>query len=404
VKRLSHLIAGAAIASLVLAQSVFSGGFQLNEHGARAMGQSGAWAARAYDLSAIYFNPAGLAGQHGTQFYLGATMIVPKASYFNTFNQETKMVDQVFPPINLYASYEIQDGLTAAIGVYNPFGLGSEWPSDWEGKLYAQKIDLQSFFFSPTIAYQVMPELSVGAGISYATGNVKLKGVPDTWHFAATSPQLNLDLNATGIGFNVGAIYKVMPEMQVGFSYRSSIKMDATGTAKFNPDYTSIPLPRGDASSSLTLPSTFFVAASYRLDNLEVEVDYQNVGWSVYKELAVNFASDPASNTIAPRNYEDSFILRVGAEYTMGDIQIRGGYLFDKSPVPDNYVEPQLPDANRNGFNLGLGMKMGTGMKLDLAYLYLPFSDRKVTSSANAINGTYKTIVNLFAANIGFSL
>ncbi len=402
-KRLSTLITSSSLAAFLLVQSVFAGGFQLNEHGARAMGQSGAWAARAYDLSAIYFNPAGLAGQHGMQFYLGSTIIVPKASYFSTYNQETKMIDQVFPPINLYASYEIQDGLTAAIGVYNPFGLGTEWPSNWEGKLFAQKIDLQSFFISPTVAYQVMPELSVGAGINYATGHVTLKGLPDTWHFAATTPQLNLDLSATGIGFNFGAIYKVMPELQVGFSYRSSVKMDATGTASFDPDYTSIPLPKGGASSSLTLPSTFFVGVAYKLDDLQVEVDYQNVGWSVYKELAINFDSDPASNTVAQRNYEDSFILRVGAEYTMGNIQIRGGYLFDKSPVPDAYVEPQLPDANRNGFNAGVGLKL-SGVTLDFAYLYLPFSERKVTGSMNAINGTYKTIVNLFAANVGFSL
>ncbi|MBI5464061.1 MAG: porin [Ignavibacteriales bacterium] len=403
-KRVLLHIATAAMVVILAAVTAFGGGFQLNEHGARAMAQGGAWAARAYDLSAIYFNPAGLAGQRGMQMYLGSTIIIPKGSYFNTFNQETKMVDQVFPPINLYASYEIEDGMTAAIGVYNPFGLGSEWPSNWEGKLFAQKIDLQSFFITPSIGYRVTPELSVGAGVSYAIGNVKLKGLPDTWIFSAPPPQLNLTLNATGIGFSFGAIYKVMPELQVGFSYRSSVKMNATGTASFNPDYTSIPLPKGDASASLTLPSTFFVGASYKIGDLEIEADYQSIGWSVYDQLKIDFASDPSASIVAPRKYKDSFILRVGAEYTMGKLQLRCGYLYDKSPVPTAYVEPQLPDANRNGFNVGLGFKMGNSMTLDLAYLYLPFDERKVTNAANGFNGTYKSIANLFGANIGFSL
>ena len=49
--------------------SVFGGGFQLNEHGARAMAQAGAFAARAYDGSATYFNPAGFGFQDRGSVY-----------------------------------------------------------------------------------------------------------------------------------------------------------------------------------------------------------------------------------------------------------------------------------------------------------------------------------------------
>ena len=55
--------------------SAMGGGFQLNEHGARAMAQAGAFAARASDPSAMFFNPAGMSFQRGFQVMAGATMI-----------------------------------------------------------------------------------------------------------------------------------------------------------------------------------------------------------------------------------------------------------------------------------------------------------------------------------------
>ena len=59
----------------------FGGGFQINEHGARAMGMSGAFTALANDPSALFFNGAGITQLSGTRFMIGATLISPKASF-----------------------------------------------------------------------------------------------------------------------------------------------------------------------------------------------------------------------------------------------------------------------------------------------------------------------------------
>ncbi len=42
---------------LIIGGNVIAGGFQLNEHGAKAMAMGGAFAGLANDLSAFYFNP-----------------------------------------------------------------------------------------------------------------------------------------------------------------------------------------------------------------------------------------------------------------------------------------------------------------------------------------------------------
>ncbi len=381
--------------------AAFAGGFQLNEHGAKAMAQAGAFAARASDASAMYFNPAGLGFQKGRSVYLGATLIIPEVSFFgpvqNNSNEETKMVDQKFTPINLYGTYEISDQLHFGIGVNNPYGLGTEWPDDWAGKFISTKIDLKSFFISPTLAYKVNDQLSVGAGYSYVTGDVTIKRVVSD----PFDPHANvaIDLSATGGGFSAGAMYKYSKELSAGASYRSSVKLNATGTANFDPARSTY--PAGDASASIELPATAFVGVAYMpMPNLEVEGDYQFIGWSSYKELAVTFAKDN-SVSVSPKKYRDTYILRLGAEYTMNEFQFRGGVLLDRSPVTGKYVEPLLPDANRTGWTLGLGYKITESINVDVAYMFLKFDQRKATNTAVNFDGTYNAVANLFGLNLG---
>lgn len=398
-----RLVASAAVLSVLITSTLYGGGFQLNEHGARAMAMGGAFAARASDLSAIYFNPAGLAFQKGAQVLLGATLIFPKTSFFgpdqlNT-NQETKMKSQVFTPINLYASYEIMDGLVGAIGVNNPYGLGTEWPSDWTGKFITQKVDLQTFFISPTISYKVTDQLSVGAGVNYVTGEVSIKRmVSDPFDPHATT---EIEGTANAFGWNAGVMYKFSPTLQLGASYRSEVKMEATGTASFDPARSAY--PAGDISSNLHLPATGFVGVAYSpIDELWIEADYQYIGWSSYKELAITFKKDN-STSVSPKNYEDTYMIRVGAEYTMGDLQLRAGYLYDRSPAPAKYVEPLLPDANRNGLNLGFGYRLSKQLNIDVAYLFLKIDQRKAVDTEIKFDGTYNSMASLIGVNIGYS-
>ncbi|MEW5799384.1 MAG: porin [Bacteroidota bacterium] len=388
---------------LVSSAQLFAGGFQLNEHGARAMAQGGAFAARAYDASAIYFNPAGLGFQKNNSVYVGTTLITPTSIFYGPTNlnvgTKNEMVDQLFTPINVYATYRISDDINVGIGVNNPFGLGTEWEDGWSGKFITQKVDLMSFFFSPTVAYKVTEQLSVGAGFNFVTGDVTIQRyVSDPFD---PHGKVNLDLSGTGSGFSIGALYKITDDLSAGASYRSSIKIDAEGTAEFTPNRSIY--PGGDAAASLELPATAFVGIAYKvMENLEIESDYQFIGWSSYKELKIDFKKD-GSSTISPKNYEDTYILRIGGEYTMDALQIRFGYLFDNNPVQDKYTEPLLPDADRHGYNIGFGYALNENMVIDIAYLFLQFRDRTVTGTEIDFDGVYQSRANLLGINFGYS-
>jgi long-chain fatty acid transport protein len=388
--------------TLIVASVALAGGFQLNEHGANAMSQGGAFAARASDASAIYFNPAGLGFQTTGSIYLGATGIVPTISFYgpaqDNSNAETKMNSQFFTPINAYITYPVMDRLHVGVGAYNAYGLGTEWPDNWSGKNLITKVDLKTYWFTPTVAYRVSDNLSIGAGVSYVSGTLLLKKA------APFDSRVTLDMTAHGWGFDAGIDYKATPELTVGLTYRSKVKVDASGSAGFVPD---IPvLPGGGVTSSITLPPTGYAAVAYKFcDALSLEADYQYIGWSSYDNLTFTFTKD-GSSTSAPKNYSDTYILRVGGEYLLGSLKLRGGFYYDHTPVSDPYVDPLLPDANRYGLSAGIGLNLTDHLKVDVGYLFIKFLDRSVTNTipATSFDGTYKSFANLFSLDLGYSL
>ena len=429
------LVFGLIAAMMILPLITFAGGFQLNEHGARAMAVGGAFVARASDPSALFFNPAGMSQLRGTQIMAGTTLIMPSFKFrgptnYNV-NTEVKMADQVFTPINFYATHTFDggtlDGLAIGLGVYNPYGLGTKWDDNWVGKTITQETKLTTFFFSPTVSYAINDMISVGAGASYVLGDVKLRQAVTLF-----DPAMNLDLEGDGNGFgwNASILVKPIDLLSVGFCYRSSVKLDLEGTAKFSNQTTSMAalFPGGDVKTSIELPSTFFAGiAFFPMDNLEIEVDYQGTGWSSYKQLDIDFVNDATTDpnkvikqadVSSPKNYEDSYIIRAGVEYNLvnAGLKLRGGFLYDKNPVPDAHVEPLLPDANRQGISFGLGYKVMPSLTIDASYLFLSFAQRTTTATSFDtrptggtdygvyFDGTYNGSTHLIAIDFTYSL
>jgi long-chain fatty acid transport protein len=398
------------VAAILGSARGFAGGFQLNELGARAMAQGGAFAARASDPSAIYFNPAGLAFQSQPELYLGTTFIMPQVSFYGpvadandpAIKNETKMTNQTFTPLSLYGTYPVATNFTVGFGVTNPYGLGTEWPTTWVGKYLTTKADVASFYYTPTVAFKVNDQLSIGAGLNVVTGSVKLQQEDNVIN---TDTQVSIDMTAkTAYGFNVGILYKFSPELSAGVSYRSSVKLNASGTADFNPQITVVNVVNDNVTSSLTLPATAFAGLAYKASpNFTVEADYQYIGWSSYKQLEIDFQKDPTKDVIAPKDYSNTYIIRIGGEYTMDALKLRAGYLYDHSPVASAYVDPILPDANRNGVNIGVGYQFSKAFSADLAYMFLKFDQRQATNTVSNFDGTYNALANLIGVSLGYA-
>jgi len=422
---------------LSLAANLFASGFQINENGARAMGMANAYTGLANDVSAVFFNPAGMTQLKGTQFSAGVSLIAPMTKFTGPtpLSNEYELKSKVYTPFTIYVSHQLSDDMFVGLSVNNPYGLGTEWESDWAGRYLAVDTEIRTFFFQPTFAYKFNKQFSIGLGVNIAYGDVKIKknlplADPVT---GAVKPDAStlLEGDATSIGFNIGFLWTPVEEFSLGVDYRSKNKFSFEGTATTTPatlDFThplvgprSIKLPYGDVSAPLTTPENLVIGVAVRPNKtLTLAADFQYIGWKSYDKLEVTFKQyvNPQTNSSVSssyRGYKNTFIARLGGEYKMNDdLALRLGVLYDKNPVDDELVEPTLPDADRIGITGGFGYKFTEKFGVDVSYFFLNFMEREITNSQNMtvpgkptygyFNGTYKPVAHLFAVSFNYSL
>ncbi|MFC2085502.1 OmpP1/FadL family transporter, partial [Bacteroidota bacterium] len=397
-----------------------AGGFQINEHGARAMAMAGAFTALANYPSTIFYNPAGLTQLQGTWFSGGVTLIKPSSTFRGPSPSitEYELDDAMFTPINLYITHQITQDLYAGVSVNNQYGLGTTWDENWIGKYLAIETEIRTFFFNPTIAYNLTDNFSIGVGLQFAYGDVIIARKNSLSPFEGDA-YVDLEGNGTAWGFTAGLHYKPIPELALGLSFRSETNFDFEGDAVAEaPTQLSTAVPTGSISAPLTTPANItFGVAVFPCSHLTLSFDFQYIGWSSYDKLEVTFNDivDENNNPLVSssiRDYDNTYILRLGTEYKLNnELDIRGGLLYDNNPVKDERLDPTLPDADRLGLNIGLGYKISPNLFVDLAYMFLRFDEREIknsvidyTSGSAKFNGVYNSVAHLLGLNFTYNL
>lgn len=427
----ARAVLGICAVGLLLAlplSSAYAGAFSIYEQGARAMGRASAFAACPSDPSAMFYNPAGLAMLDGTQIYVGATAIIPSGDFDGTGPlagiSETQ-ASQFFLPPNLYISHRLNDQIVLGLGLHTPFGLGTKWedPPNYTGRYLAHETSIAGVAINPTVAFSVNDQLSVGVGVDIRLSTLLLKRWAPPQDLSLLGLGTSVDIGkaeletdmANGIGFNAGALFEATDQLSIGLAYRSKVEVDYEGTATVTQISTGVPAADTylaglgiygdfDVSTTIAYPSILTAGVAYKVsDQLLAEVDVNYVGWSAFKELAVESTNASLAETI-PEDYEDSITVRVGAEYWQSDtMALRVGYLYDQTPVPNKSITPLLPDATRNGVTAGIGMTFGS-LNVDAAFMYLMFGDADTNGEHPLYNGIYKNSALLFALNVGYAI
>ena len=399
--------------SALLLSKLYAGGFQLNEHGARAMGLGGAFTAVADDPSAVYFNSAGLTQLSGWNFMIGTALIAPNSAFRGVAPQitEYKTSPQTFVVPNGYATYRVNNEWAVGLGFDVPFGLGTEWPSDWPGRYLALKTDVRTYTISADVAYKLIENLSVSAGFQYSFADVTITEKSPQTPFPGDAFVTLDGKDNSAFGYKFGVLYKPINKLSFGASFHSQIKYDFKGTATtVGASQLASELPAGGITANLTTPFNFTIGAAYEvMPELRLSTDFQYVGWSSYDTLAIDFANVPRVASL--RLYDDSFIIRLGAEYKYNpDLSFQGGVYFDNNPVKPEYINPSLPDANRICFSLGVNYKFTPNLSAGVSYLFIRSSELTVTNSKEfysgntPFNGTYNSFANLGSISILYSL
>ena len=364
------------------AGQAFGSGFALYEAGARSSSLAGAVVARADDLSAIFYNPAGLVQLPKIQIMCGFTIFIPRAEIVThlgpvaTSNQLQSSAS--FAP-QFFASYQAGERVWLGLGLNSPFGLGIQYNANWPGSINIIRATIQTLNLNPTIAAKVTDYLSVGAGLDIMHFALHLKRILP---IPLLGPQaLDLQGGSWGLGFNLGLLLKPLDYLSVGISYRSQVRQRVEGAARFRP-YSTFD---SDASGSIILPDMIFTGIMVRpLKQLSVEGGVIWTHWDLFRRLDIKFNS--ALGTLSePKEWHNTWRSQLGVEYkALTWLDLRAGYAFENEPMPDRFADYLVPSTDRrHNFSCGTGFHW-RAMTLDLAYTMVLMMDRTVNNSRAA--------------------
>lgn len=404
------------VSTLLISANIFAGGFQLNEHGARALAMGGAFTAVANDASAIYWNGAGISFLKGTNIVFGASFIAPTSKFRGVTQDVTEYRGKnlLFYPVHFFGTHQLSDKFSVGLGFTTPFGLGTEWDENWVGKYLAIETSLQTFIVTPVVSYKPIESLAISAGFVYSFADVLITRKNQLQSIFASDAFIHLEGNDMfAYGFNAGVMLKPTRCISIGASYHSEVKYEFEGTAtSTGPDQVAASLPKGDITAELSTPQN--IAGGIAVDispKVKISADFQYVGWSSYDTLAVTFVETGVISA-SPRMYEDSYIIRLGGSYKANDqVTFMGGVYYDKNPVSNEYLNPSLPESNRIGLSFGIEAQLFENLSFQGSYLFIRGEQLTVTDSRegyttgnSGFNGTYNTSANIFGLSFNLSL
>lgn len=386
--------------------SAYGSGFGIFTQGASALGQADAVVAHDNGPEAVFFNPALLSNLTGTNLEVGTTLIIPNREYRDSAGVKTHTQDSVFFPSSFYLTHRINDRFSAGLGVFNPFGLGTDWGTEWQGRYLATKSQVQSFNINPVVAVRITPFLSVAAGLDVVLLDSTLESRIPT---LAGDVSQKFKGDGNGVGYNVGLFLDAGHGVTLGASYRSEVKIGIDGSVSFvvpSPALSGL-FPSTGAKTSLTLPQQVFAGIAYRAsDSLVLETGMRWEDWSSFRQLQITFDQPVAGafSATAPRDWHSTFAVNAGGTYRVSDVfSIMAGYLYGWNPVPDSTFEPAIPDADSHLFCLG-GEARIDRITLGLGYAYQLQRGRTKTTNlyGSFANGRYEADLHLLAISMGY--
>jgi long-chain fatty acid transport protein len=423
----SGIVTGAMLA---ISGSAMASGFALLEQSGSGLGNAFAGgAASAEDASTIFFNPAGMSRLNGKQIVVGGSMIKPSAKFSDTGSTPAALQSTnngnggdagswALVP-NAYFTMEVNPQTHVGLAINAPFGLQTEYDTNWIGRFQAMKSKIQTVNLNPSVSYDVNETVSLGAGLNYQhiTGDLT-----SAVNYAAAAAGA-LGTNVEGVstisgsdsawGYNLGALFNVDPQTRIGIAYRSKIKYNLAGTISFS----SVPAPlapspllaNGPVTLPITMPDSFSLSGFHQLDDQwDVMADATWTGWSVLQQLKIDRTSGLNVQTVQ-ENWKNTWRVSAGTSYRYNvQWKARAGIALDQAPVSDAYRTARIPDNDRTWLTVGGQYKPSGESAVDFGYAHLfvkdsTIADMQAAAGKGNLVGTYKNSVDILSVQYTYS-
>jgi long-chain fatty acid transport protein len=359
----------------------------------RAM--AGASTAAPVDFGSTYWNPANLSGLDRPEFLIGSELIIPSTHLTTTLPAGT--IGGTFPPTNRFGVARSDSGVvpslatgvafrladdspyTFGLGIFGFVGGNVNYAGSQTTPLLAPRrppnyfgfgpiwANVALLTFNPSASVQLTDRLSVGGGpvISsmslgfspafFAPGPKDAFGLP-------TFPDATNSRVFWGGGFQLGLLYELNENWNLGFSYKSPIWQERWAYNTSTPD-----LSGRRIGVQATIPAIYSWGVAYKgIERALIDVDLRYFDYG-------NAALFGQSVKNGGLGWESVFAVAIGGQYALTErVTLRGGYLYNMNPIPHTLTlfNVQLPGILTNTMSLGVSFQLTKDITLSSAWVH----------------------------------
>lgn len=357
--------------------------------GARGMAMGGAQTAATNDSSANYYNPALLAAVSGLEIDLGYHLALPVLRIdgrdLGVDSSHGGRIALAMP--GRLGPARLGVGISLSLPDQHLMRVRTLNQQQPRFSLYDNRA--QRLYLSVNAGFAIGEKFSIGGGLGYVTGTsgdltlAGRVGFPDA---DDSDLRLDMDVDITSIAYiNVGMAYELRPWLRVGFSYRGGVQPNTDlsihiegdiGADNRDPIVADAVVFIRSASLSHFQPAQFNLGFDARLSHtLTLAGDLSYHRWSQYENPAADlttelelgefndFVDPPSPIVLAPTNFHDILIPRLGIEWlarkrSSSLLHLRAGYYYEPSPAPEQIGVTNFVDNDKHTATMGAGLTL----------------------------------------------
>ncbi len=411
-------------------KTVQAAGFGLREGSADWMANAFAGdTAKAYDASTVWSNPAGMVRLNQNEIDGSINGIFPSINFSGTNlvgatgttpGTTGGNLIQSAASGGLYGVWNVSPNFKLGFGADAPFGQRISNPGSFVGRYQSLVSSISDEEFTISGAYKINEQWSIGGGPVIDFFNARLTQALNIGPASAVTGDPDADLHGddTAVGFNIGVLYQLTPDVRFGLDYRSRIHHNISGSQSiYVPPSLSLLSPATAAflgaqnspvDAKITLPDSvtggFYWQASSKLAIL---ADISWTDWSLLKTINVVAASPNASGSALVENWRNTVAVSVGANYQVTqELMLQGGFGFDQSPVTNPNRTSRIPDSNRYLVGVGAQYDALPNLTLQVAYAHVFFDSAEITSqestNAGVLVGKYSNAADTASLGVKY--
>lgn len=254
-------------------------------------------------------------------------------------------------------------------------------------------------------AVEALETVMVGGSLNLAFGTYEFRdvfeevdfrndndGAQGTIDFESLQLTRSFESDLVGVSARLGVASNVTSGLRVGLTMEtptyysidetSNIVLETlfdNGDLFVYGDDRSEQVGRTEFEYELLTPWRFSVGAAYEVAQLKVLADAEVVDWSQMELQSATdeFFFDEVNQEIEAR-YEMVVNTRVGLEYQLGNLFLRGGFAYQPDPrdAPVFASESDGPDRSQTFYSAGVGFRFNEQVQLNLGWMQERFDDQ----------------------------